>query len=595
MAAAEINLKIDGRALSVPPGTTIVQAAERVGIRIPTLCYHPYLSLPGACRVCIVDVKDIGQHMAACSVEVWEGMEVVTNSPQLRQDRRDIVELILDNHSKDCQTCERDGNCELQNLAYTLGIRERLFEGERKDFPIEDTSVAVTRNPNKCILCGRCVRICSEVQGVHNLSQQGRGFRTLVTPAYEAPMDDSVCIQCGQCVAVCPTAAFLEKRHTDDVWRALADPDKHVVVQTAPAIRAAIAEGFGAQYGRVTTGRMVAALRLLGFDAVFDTVFGADLCIVEESTEFLRRLAGDGPLPMLTSCSPAWINYLEKFYPELIPHASTCRSPMMMTSVLSKTYYAETTGRRPEDIYMVAVMPCVAKKFESRRPEHFAPDGRPYTDAVLTTRELIWMLRAAGIDLWTLDNVDISVYPAQDFDAPLGITTGAGTIFGATGGVMEATLRTAAARLTGRSDAQLEFTAVRAPVKGLIEATVDIDGRELNVGVANGTGNAARLLDKVVRGEKKFHVLEMMACPGGCIGGAGQPYPSRAMRQQYQELLQMRSDALHSIDASQPVRRSHENPAVQQIYDDFLGTPGGPRAHELLHTTYAPRLPRGVR
>lgn len=595
MSGREITLTIDGRVVSVLEGTTIVQAAERVGVRIPTLCYHPYLSLPGACRVCIVDVRDFGQHMAACSTEVWEGMEVVTNSPQLRQDRRDIVELILDNHEKDCQTCERDGNCELQNLAYTLGIRERLFEGERKAFPIDDASVAVVRNPNKCILCGRCVRICAEVQGVHNLSQQGRGFGTLVTPAYEAPMDESVCIQCGQCVAVCPTAAFLEKQHTDDVWHALADPDKHVVVQTAPAIRAAIAEGFGAQYGSVTTDRMVAALRLLGFDAVFDTVFGADLCIVEESTEFLKRLEGDGPLPMLTSCSPAWINYLEKFYPELIPHASTCRSPMTMTSVLSKTYYAEQTGRRPEDIYMVAIMPCVAKKFESRRPEHFASNGQPYTDAVLTTRELIWMLRASGIDFWTLENIDVSVYPDQEFDVPLGISTGAGTIFGATGGVMEATLRTAAARLTKQASPQLEFTAVRAPVKGLIEATVNIDGRELNVGVANGTGNAARLLDKALQGDKQFHVLEMMACPGGCIGGAGQPYPSRAMRQQYQELLQLRSDALHNIDSSQAVRRSHENPAVTKLYEEFLGEPGGPRAHELLHTTYAPRLPRGVR
>ncbi len=593
MSTELVRLKIDGHEVQVPAGTTIAKAAERVGIRVPTLCYHPYLSLPGACRVCIVDVKEIGSHMAACSVPVWEGMEVVTNSPTLRQARRDIVELILDNHPKDCQTCERDGNCELQNLAYALGVRERLFEGERKDYPRDERGTAVVREPNKCILCGRCVRMCAEVQGVHNLSQHGRGFKTVVTPAHGAGMDESVCIQCGQCIAVCPTAALLEQSHTEAVWQALADPDLHVVVQTAPAIRAAIAEGFGGPPGRATTGRMVAALRLLGFDAVFDTVFGADLTIVEEAHELVQRLAGNGPLPMLTSCSPAWINYLERFYPQLIPHASTCRSPMSMTSVLSKTYYAERRGCDPDRIYMVAIMPCVAKKYEARRPEHCDARGRPFTDAVLTTRELIWMLKAAGIDFWTLDSVDLSCYPDEHFDAPLGLTTGAGTIFGATGGVMEATLRTAAVQLTGDPNAPLEFREARG-VPGRREFDVAVGDRVLHVGIANGTGNAAALLDLVLRGERAFDVLEMMACPGGCVGGAGQPYPPRALRSQLDNLLQLRAAALYTLDGESSLRRSHENPAVQQLYREYLGAPGSARAHELLHTHYQAKLPRGI-
>jgi NADP-reducing hydrogenase subunit HndD len=587
-----VSLTIDGHAVSVPAGTTITKAAEKLGIRIPTLCYHPRLSLPGACRVCIVDVKDIGYHMAACSVEAWDGMEVTTNSPAIRQARRDIVELILDNHPKECQTCERDGRCELQNLAYALGVRERLFEGERKSFPLETSSHSVVRDSNKCILCGRCVRVCSEIQGVNNLSQQGRGFHTIVTPAHGDQMDQSACIQCGQCVAVCPTAAFLEKNHTEEVWAALADPKKHVVVQTAPAIRAAIGEGFGQPVGTASTERMVAALRVMGFDRIFDTVFGADLTIVEESNEFLRRLNGEGPLPMLTSCSPGWINYLEKFQPHMIPNASTCRSPMTMTSVLSKTYYAETQGIDPEDVYMVAIMPCVAKKYEAARPEHRTPSGAPYTDAVLTTRELIWMLKASGIDFWTLRNVDLDIYPNTDFDAPLGITTGAGEIFGTTGGVMEATLRTAAVKLTGDPDAELEFRTLRR-VEGQREVEVQLGEHTLRVGVANGLVNARSLLDKAAAGTP-FHIIEVMACPGGCVGGGGQPYPPRGMKALDPELLLRRAQALHTLDSSRPLRRSHDNPAVQQLYADYLGDIGGPRAHELLHTHYQAREPRGI-
>jgi iron-only hydrogenase group A len=581
-----IHLTIDEQDVAVPAGTTIMEAAETLGIRIPRLCYHPDLSLQGSCRVCIVDVKGMGFFMAACSVEVWEGMDVRTNSPEIRQARRDIIELILDNHPKDCQTCERDGRCELQNLAYSHGVRERLFEGRRKDFPIEETSKSVVRDPNKCVLCGRCVRVCAEIQGVHNLSQQGRGFETYVSPAHDAHMDDSVCIQCGQCINVCPTAAFLEQNYTENVWAALADPDKHVVVQTAPSIRAAIGEGFGLPPGTPETGRMVTALRRLGFDAVFDTNLGADLTIVEESTELLRRLDGNGPLPMLTSCSPGWISFLEKFYPELIAHASTCRSPMMMTSVLAKTYYAEKMRIDPANVFMVAVMPCTAKKFESRRPEHYLDEDTPYTDAVLTTRELIWMIKCYGIDF-----VDLK---CGEFNAPLGLSTGAADIFGTTGGVMEATLRTAYEKVTGNRCEDLEFTDVRA-VEGLREATVTLGDATLNVGVANGLTNAKTLLDQATTGEKTFHVIEVMACPGGCIGGGGQPYPPLASQVLDPELLRQRARALYSIDGGKQLRRSHENPAVVELYREFLGEIGGHKAHDLLHTSYQPRLPRGIR
>jgi len=582
----KINLTIDGTKVTVPEGTTIMQAAEQIGIRIPRLCYHPDLSLAGSCRVCIVEVKDTGSYVASCSAPVWEGMDVRTNSPEIREARRDIVELLLDNHPMDCQTCERDGNCELQNLAYSLGVRERLYEGKRKEFPIEDSSVSVIRNPNKCILCGRCVRVCAEIQGVFNLSQHGRGFHTVVGPAHLANMDDSVCIQCGQCINVCPTAAFLEKSSTEVVWKALANPELHVVVQTAPSIRAAIGEGFGYPPGTPCTGKMITALRLLGFEAVFDTDLGADLTIVEEAHEFLTRLQNNGPLPMITSCSPGWISFLEKFYPELIPHASTCKSPMSMLSTLAKTYYAERMNIPPEKVFMVAVMPCVAKKYEAQRPEHMMPDGRPYTDAVLTTRELIWMIKCYGIDFTRL--------PDGQFDAPLGISSGAGDIFGTTGGVMEATLRAASRILTGKKPDRLEFTEVRA-VEGLRDTYVAIGERNVHVAVANGLNNAKSLLDKVVSGEEHFDIIEVMACPGGCIGGGGQPYPSENYHVLDPQLLRKRASALYTIDGSKELRESYENPALEELYETYLGSPGSVRAYQLLHTHYRPRLPRGIR
>ena len=587
MANNMINLTIDGRQLLVDEGTTVMDAAEQIGIHIPRLCYHPDLSLEGACRVCIVDVKDMGFYMASCSVKVWEGMEVQTNSPQIRQARRDIVELLLDNHPMDCQTCVRNGNCELQNLAYDLGVRERLFEGERKNFDRDETSESVVRDPNKCILCGRCIRVCAEVQGINNLNQHGRGFATIVMPAHGVNMDDSVCIQCGQCINVCPTAALLEKSHTDRVWAALGDPNKHVIVQTAPSIRAAIGEGFGLEPGTPATGRMVTALQRMGFDTIFDTNFTADLTIMEEATEFLNRLKGEGgPLPILTSCSPGWVNFLEKFYPELIPNMSSCKSPMGMMSSLCKTFYAEKLGVAPEDLYVVAVMPCVAKKYEAARSEHVMADGTPYTDAVLTTRELIWMIKSYGIDFVNL--------PESHADAPLGFSSGAADIFGTTGGVMEAALRTAVVKLTGKPGQDIEFYDVRA-VEGRREASLDVAGMTVNVGVANGLNNAKVLLDKVVNKEKEFHIVEIMACPGGCIGGGGQPYPPTGVRVLDPELLRKRAAALYDIDTHKQIRMSHDNPAIIDLYEKFLGEPASHKAHELLHTHYTPRTPRGIK
>lgn len=526
--------------------------------------------------------------MPACSVAVWEKMIVRTNSPEIRQARRDIVELLIDNHPKDCQTCERDGRCELQNLAYSMGVRERLFAGERKRRPVDSRSVSVVRDPEKCVLCGRCVRVCSEVQGVYNLSQHYRGFTTIVTPAHERGMDQSVCIQCGQCSNVCPTAAFIEKSNVNEVFQALSDSTKHVIVQTAPSIRAAIGEGFGMTPGIAVTGKMISALHLLGFKKVFDTDLGADMTITEESQELIYRLNNNGPLPIFTSCSPGWISFLEKFYPSLIPCASTCLSPMMMLSVLSKTYYAQVSHIDPKDIFMVAVMPCTAKKFEAARPEHTTPHGAPFTDAVLTTREIIWMIKSYGIDFNHL--------PDEQFDEPLGTSSGAGDIFGITGGVMEATLRTAATKLTGDSVKRLEFTEVRS-VEGLHRAAVKMNGKTLNVAVANGLSNAKKILNDIEKGKNEYHIVEIMACPGGCSGGGGQPYVLNDAGTTVldMDMLWTRGKALYAIDNSKRVRRSHENAAVRRIYKEFLGDIGGKLAHQLLHTSYHARLPRGIR
>ncbi|HPU22659.1 MAG TPA: NADH-dependent [FeFe] hydrogenase, group A6 [Candidatus Kapabacteria bacterium] len=583
-----VNAIIDDIPVSVVEGTTIMEAADKINAHIPRLCYHPFLSTEGACRICVVEVEGARNYLPSCATVIQEGMVIRTNSPQIRQTRRDLVELLLDNHPRACLTCVRDGNCELQNLVYKLGVRDRLFAGERKRHPIENSGVSVIRDAEKCILCRRCVRVCSEIQGVHNLSQMHRGFRTVVTPAFEAPMDDSVCIKCGQCINVCPTAAFIEQDATEIVWKALENPDLHVVVQTAPAIRAAIGEGWNLPAGTYVTGKMVTALRRLGFDAVFDTDFAADLTIMEESHELIERIKKGENLPLITSCSPGWIKFLEHFYPELIPNASSCKSPMQMESTLLKTYYAEKMGIDPEKIFVVAIMPCVAKKYEAKRPEHYMKENIPYTDAVLTTRELIWMIKAYGIDFVNL--------PDSDFDAPLGYSTGAGDIFGSTGGVMEAALRTAYEKITGEKIQELEFTNVRA-IEGLREATIQIGDLSLNVAVSNGLNNAKKILEKIKSGEKQYHLVEIMACPGGCVAGGGQPlvnagdyvYPLDP------ETVRKRQMALYRIDESKELRKSHENPFIIKLYEEFLGEPGSEKAHHLLHTTYEPKLPRGIK
>jgi NADP-reducing hydrogenase subunit HndD len=581
-----VTVVIDDLVTEVQADKTIMQAADQIGIRIPRLCYHPNLSILGACRICVVEVEGQRNPVAACSFPVSEGQKIRTSSPLLRKLRRDIIELLLDNHPKDCQTCERCGTCELQGLAYDLGVRERLYEGERKQYARDASSPAVIRDPEKCILCGRCVRVCSEVQGVTNLSQQHRGFTNVVAPAHDGNMQDSVCIQCGQCINVCPTAAFIENSSTDAILEALADPEKHVVVHTAPSIRAAVGEGFGFPPGTPVTGKMVEACRLIGFDQVFDTNFSADLTIVEEATEFLSRLTSGEKLPLITSCSPGWVNFMEHFYPELIPLASTCKSPMSMLSTLLKTYYAEKTGIDPKTIYVVAVMPCTAKKFEAQRPEHLDANGTPYTDAVLTTREFIWLSKCLGVDFQNL--------PDSDFDNPLGESSGAGDIFGATGGVMEAALRTAYEKVTGKTCPDLDFTVVRG-VEGVKEATIDIDGTAVSIAVANGLNNAKRVLDAVIAGEKNYHLIEIMACPGGCVAGGGQPYPPQGMDVLDPDLAKLRAQALYSIDSHKTLRKSHENPSIIKLYEDFLGEPNGHKSHELLHTVYAEQHPRGVR
>ncbi len=580
-----VNVTIDGEKLRVEAGTRIIDAAEQVGVKIPRLCYHPKLSLLGACRVCIVEVAGRDTYVAACANDCLEGMEIRTNSPEIRQARRDIIELLLDNHPKECQTCERDGNCELQNLAYSHGVRERLFEGERAPHEIDNQSKSVIRNQNKCIKCGRCIRVCHEIQNITNLTAVGRGFDIHVSPAYQGAMDESVCIQCGQCINVCPTAAFLEQNHTERVWEAIADPDTIVIAQVAPSIRAAIGEAFDMAPGYPATGETVTALRKLGFDLVFDTDFSADLTIMEEANEFIERLNGKGKLPMLTSCSPGWVNFLEKFYPEMIPNASSCKSPMSMLSTLAKTYFAEKENIDPKKIYMVGIMPCVAKKYEMARKEHYLDENTPYTDAVLTTRELAWMIKCYGIDFTKLEK--------GEFDAPMGLASGAGDIFGTTGGVMEAALRTAIEKITGEPADRIDYTEVRA-VEGLREATLDVNGKYINIAVANGLKNAKKILDKVKKGEKEYHLIELMACPGGCIGGGGQPYPPYGFEVLDPKLLKLRASALYTIDTDKKLRKSHENPAIIKIYEDFLEKPGSSIAHKLLHTSYQEKSPRGI-
>jgi len=586
-----INLTIDNRPVRVPAGTTIMQAAERIGIRVPRLCYHPQLSIDGACRICVVEVEGMRKLVASCSYPVAEGMVIRTTTPEIRQIRRDITELLLDNHPEDCQCCERDGNCELQRLAYNLGVRERLFAGEKKHFADDYSSASVIRNPDKCVLCHRCVRVCAEVQGVTALGVAHRGFRSNVVPAYEMPFADSVCTACGQCINVCPTAAFLEQNRTEDVWRALTDPTIHTVVHFAPSVRAAIGEGFGLPVGTNLEGQTVAALRLLGFDRVFDTQFGADMCTVEEASELLERLeahtnghANAAPLPMLTSCSAAWCKFIEQFYPEQLPNLTTTKSPMSILSKLIRTFYAQKMGWDPEKIFVVTAMCCTAKKWEAARPQ-LTTNGRSDTDVVITTRELVWMCKAAGINLPALD-------PEKPDDL-LGESTGAAAIYGATGGVMESALRTAYAMKFSAAPPVIEFEAVRG-MDRVRQAVIDFGGVELRVAIAHGLGAAHHVMQEVATGVAEYQYVEIMGCPGGCIGGGGQPYAGANSMPLDREILRKRAEVLYSLDRQRDFRMAHENPSVQRIYQEFVGAPFNEKAHELFHTQFTAKEPRGI-
>ncbi|MCE5186823.1 MAG: [FeFe] hydrogenase, group A [Planctomycetaceae bacterium] len=582
--AEQITIYINNKEYKVDPGQTIMQAADKLGFHIPRLCYHPKLSIEGACRVCIVEVEGARNYVASCAYPVANGMKIHTNSQELRQARRDIIELILDNHPLDCHVCERDGNCELQRLASSMGIRARHFQGERKVYDKDLSSEAVIRDPEKCILCGRCVRMCSEIQQVHNLTQAHRGFDTVVMPAYDMPMGESVCTACGQCINVCPTAAFLEKNYTQDLFQKLNDPNLIKVVQFAPSVRAAIGEAFGIEPGRNMEGELIAALRKLGFNYVFDTQFSADLTIMEEGSEFLERVQNNGKLPMITSCSSAWMKCLEQFYPDLIENVSTCKSPMSMQGALTKSYFAQKIGVDPKKILSVAAMCCTAKKYEAAR-EELLVDGMRGVDIVVTTREISWMIKSAGIDL-------LHIQPEEP-DHPLGESSGAGAIFGVTGGVMEAAIRTAYELYTGQTLIDIELESIRG-LKGIKEGKIDLDGKEIRVAVAHGLGNACKLLDTVRKDPERYHFIEIMGCPGGCIGGGGQPYAQANSIPLDEGALMKRAQALYDLDRGKTIRRSHDNPDVQKLYKEFLHSPLSKVSHKYLHTHYKAKLPKGI-
>ncbi|MEA3368997.1 MAG: NADH-dependent [FeFe] hydrogenase, group A6 [Candidatus Ratteibacteria bacterium] len=569
-----INLTIDSYQVQVPKETTVFEAAKKVNINIPHLCYHEALSIYGACRVCVVEVEGRPRLEPSCATAVEEGMKVKTNTTRIRRARRMIVELLLANHPEDCLTCERNQICELRKLAYDLGIRELRFEKGRKyHYEPDLSSPAIIRDPNKCILCSRCIRVCLEIQSVGAIDFVNRGGKTQVLTFFNKGLNNVECTNCGQCILACPTGALREKTAVDEVWKAISNPKKFVIVQTAPAVRSAIGEEFGLPAGSLVTGKMAAALRRLSFDRIFDTQFGADLTIMEEAHELVERIKNKGVLPMITSCSPGWIKYIEHFFPDYLEHLSTCKSPQQMFGPIAKTYYAQKISVKPEDMYVVSIMPCTAKKFEAQLPEMNA-SGCQDVDAVLTTREAARMIKEAGIDFVNL--------PDEDFDKPLGISTGAGVIFGATGGVMEAALRTAYEVVTGKTLEEIKFEQVRG-MEGLKEAEVNLNGLNLKVAVAHGLSNARILLEQVQKKESPYHFIEVMACPGGCLGGGGQPMPATL------EIRKKRAASLYCEDEGKAIRKSHENPAVIALYKEFLGNPLSKKSHHLLHTTYTKR------
>jgi len=572
--AEMVNLTIDNQKLQVPEGTTIFESAKKLNINIPHLCYHENLSIYGACRICTVEIEKHPRLEPSCATLAEEGMNVKTNTLRVRRARKMIVELLLANHPEDCFTCDRSQTCELRKLAYDLGVKELRFEKGRKYHYVEDTSSpSIIRDPNKCIQCSRCIRVCSEIQAVGAIDFVNRGGKTQVLTFFNKGLDNVECTTCGQCILACPTGALRERTIIDDVWNAIADDKKFVVVQTAPAVRAAIGEEFGMPPGALVTGKMAAALRRLGFDKVFDTQFGADLTVVEEAHELIERIKNKGTLPMITSCSPGWIKYVEHFFPECLENVSTCKSPQQMFGTIAKTYYAQKAGVKPENMYVVSIMPCTAKKYEAERPEMRA-SGFQDVDAVLTTREAARMIKEAGIDFQNLRD--------EDFDEPLGISTGAAVIFGVTGGVMEAALRTAYEVVTGKTLAKLDFEQVRG-MDGIKEAEIDLDGTKLKVAVTNGLANAKVLLEQVKDGKSPYQFIEIMACPGGCLGGGGQPMPTN------DEIRKARAASIYLEDKGKSIRKSHENPAIISLYKEFLGKPLSEKAHHLLHTKYTKR------
>ena len=573
-----IPLTIDGVRVEVPQGTTVLEAARQAGVKIPTLCYLKDINQSGSCRMCVVDTG-ARAFQAACVLPATKDMVVKTNTPDLREARRTLLELILSNHNKQCLSCIRSQNCELQKLCKDLGVESGSdFSGIMNQYEIDDASPSIVRDNSKCILCRRCVAACDKVQQIGVIGATGRGFKTSIESPWNLKLAQMACVNCGQCITVCPVGALHEKDDTQRVWQYLADPKKHVVVQPAPAVRAALGEEFGLPMGTSVTGKMAAALRRLGFDKVFDTDFAADLTIMEEASELVDRVKNGGVLPMITSCSPGWVKYCEHYYPEFIPNLSSCKSPHEMEGAMVKSYYAERTGIDPKDIVVVSVMPCTAKKFEAQRPE-LGNAGLQDVDVVITTRELARMIKEASIEFTML--------PDEGFDDLLGESTGAGVIFGATGGVMEAALRTAYTFITGTELEDVNFTAVRG-VEGIKEATIKVGDLDVNVAVASSTSMAAKLLDAVKAGEKNYTFIEVMGCPGGCVNGGGQPIVDASVRARV-DIRTERAKALYREDQAKTLRKSHLNPEIKKLYDEYLGTPNSHKAHKLLHTKYTER------